>query len=126
MKYISIVSIDTPTNSVTKSVRARRKSFDDKLSDVGGILGLFSGISVLSMVEVVCFCFGMTKKLCWCGKDKILDKETSKNGKNVEPLKDKTANVEAFLAETMERATQPAVSHSDTVNLSEESNGKND
>ena len=51
---------------------------------------------------------------------------SSKNGKNVEPLKDKTANVEAFLAETMERATQPAVSQSETANLSEESKGKND
>ena len=119
MKYISIVSIETPTDAVTKSGRVRRKSLDDKLSDVGGILGLFSGISVLSMVEVVCFCFGMTKKLCWCGKDKILDKEKSENGKNEEPLKDKTANIEAFLAETMERATQPAVSQSDTANLSE-------
>ena len=126
MKYISIVSIETPTDAVTKSGRVRRKSLDDKLSDVGGILGLFSGISVLSMVEVVCFCFGMTKKLCWCGKDKILDKEKSENGKNEEPLKDKTANIEAFLAETMERATQPAVSQSDTANLSEESKGKND
>ena len=124
--YISMVSIETPTNSITKSGRVRRKSLDEKLSDVGGILGLFSGISILSMVEVVCFCFGMNKKLCLCGKDKIFAKETSENGKNVEPLKDKTANIEAFLAETMERATQPAVSHSDTVNLSEESNDKND
>ena len=46
--------------------------------------------------------------------------------KNVEPLKDKTANVEAFLAETMERATQPAVSQSDTAHFSEESKSKND
>ena len=67
----------------------------------------------------------MTKKLSGCRKDKILDKEKSENGKNVEPLKDKTANIKAFLAETMERTTQPAVSQSNTANLSEESNGKN-
>ena len=126
MNYISILSIETPTNSVTKSRRVRRNSLDNILSGVGGILGLFSGISILSMVEVVCFCFGMTKKLSWCRKDKILDRQNSENGKNVEPLKDKTASIEAFLAETMERAMQPAVSQSDTANLSEESTGKND
>ena len=121
LRYISIVSIETPTNSVTKSERVRRKSLDDKLSDVGGILGLFSGISVLSMVEVVCFCFGMTKKLCWCGKDKILIKETYESGRNEQPNKEEKANVEAFLAETMERATQPMVSQNDNDSLSEKS-----
>ena len=40
------------TDTVSVTVRSRRLSFFDKLSGFGGILGLFTGMSILSMVEV--------------------------------------------------------------------------
>ena len=55
--YISIVSIETPTDTVTKSTRVRGVSFNQQLAVVGGTLGLFTGISILSIVEIICFCF---------------------------------------------------------------------
>ena len=64
LKYISIVTVETPVNSVVKAKRVARITFNDKLAAVGGTLGLFSGISILSMVEVVCFCLTITKRMC--------------------------------------------------------------
>lgn len=63
-KYISIVTVETPVNSVVKAKRVARITFNDKLAAIGGTLGLFSGISILSMVEVVCFCLTITKRFC--------------------------------------------------------------
>ena len=51
--YISFVTVQSSTSSVIKSERAKRLSFYDQLSMVGGILGLFSGMSVLSFFEVI-------------------------------------------------------------------------
>ena len=42
-KYVSFVSVESPSNSITKSRRERRTSFNDQLGTIGGTLGLFTG-----------------------------------------------------------------------------------
>ena len=88
LKYISIVTVETPVNSVVKAKRAARITFNDKLAAIGGTLGLFSGISILSMVEVLCFCLTITKRACQTGSN-VLSKKTEvtqeeKNGKAID------------------------------------------
>ena len=55
--YVSFVSIESPTKSVTKSHKDQRKFFIDKLGTIGGTLGVAAGMSVLSMAEVVVFVY---------------------------------------------------------------------
>ena len=40
------------TRSVTKSQRIPRFTFIDQLGIIGGNLGLFTGMSILSMIEI--------------------------------------------------------------------------
>ena len=73
-KYISILTVETPVNSVVKAKRVARISFNDQLAVIGGTLGLFTGISILSMVEFVCFCLTMAKRICHTGKNSLQEK----------------------------------------------------
>ena len=43
--------MESPTNNIIRSERKERLSFYDKLSTVGGILGLCNGMSALSIAE---------------------------------------------------------------------------
>jgi hypothetical protein len=43
--------VESPTNNIIRSERQERLSFYDKLSTVGGILGLCNGMSALSIAE---------------------------------------------------------------------------
>ena len=54
-KYVSLVEVEASVNSVTKSLRKERVTFTDQLSMVGGTLGLFTGISILSLCEFAIF-----------------------------------------------------------------------
>ena len=54
-KYVSLVSIEGMTKEVMKSRREKTVSFSDQIAMIGGTLGLFSGMSILSMVEIICF-----------------------------------------------------------------------
>ena len=54
-EYVSLVSVESPTKSVTKSQRDQRKFFIDKLGTIGGTLGVCAGFSVLSMIEALVF-----------------------------------------------------------------------
>ena len=50
--YVSFVSVESPTTSVIKSKREKRISFNDQLGTIGGTLGLFTGMSLLSIIEI--------------------------------------------------------------------------
>ena len=54
-KFVGVVSVESPTNTVTKSAREPRVTFIDQLGTIGGTLGLFTGMSILSMIEVAFF-----------------------------------------------------------------------
>ena len=53
-KYVAMVTIYSPRSVVTLSKRVESIRFNDQISAIGGALGLFTGISILSMVEVLC------------------------------------------------------------------------
>ena len=63
-KYVSYVTIEAKDDEILKSQKERRVSFTDQLATVGGTLGLFSGISIISMIEVVCLFLKITEKSC--------------------------------------------------------------
>ena len=55
--YISFVSVSSPTTSIVRTIHDKRFTFFDQLGTVGGTLGLFTGMSVLSIFEVLIFSF---------------------------------------------------------------------
>ena len=56
-KYVSFVSVESPTESVSKSQMDRSTSFFDQLGIIGGNLGLCVGMSVLGMFEAMTFIY---------------------------------------------------------------------
>ena len=54
-KYVAFVSIESPTETVSKSQMDRSTSFIDQLGIIGGNLGLCVGMSVLGMFEAITF-----------------------------------------------------------------------
>ena len=105
--YITIVTIETPTETVTKSTRVKRVSFTDELAVIGGTLGLFSGMSLLSMVEIICLCLTMAKRISRVGKTKLGKKTSNEDDEVQNPDKEETQTyVKAFVAETIQRACQ--------------------
>jgi hypothetical protein len=54
-KFVALVSVESPTDSITKSAREIRVTLIDQIGTVGGTLGLFTGMSILSMVEIAFF-----------------------------------------------------------------------
>jgi hypothetical protein len=71
-EYIAIVSVESPTNTVTKSAREPRVTFIDQLGTIGGTLGLFTGISILSMIEIGFFVFTFLISFFQISKDDAL------------------------------------------------------
>ena len=53
--FVALVSVESPTDSITKSAREIRVTLIDQIGTVGGTLGLFTGMSILSMVEIAFF-----------------------------------------------------------------------
>ena len=68
-KYVAMVTIYSPRTVITKSKRVKAIGFNDQLSAIGGAFGLFTGISILSMVEVLCCIMKLiikSSKKCIC------------------------------------------------------------
>ena len=105
-KHVAILTIETTVDTVIKSKRIARITFNDQLAVVGGTLGLFTGISILSMVEVLCFCLTLTKRMCLIGKDKICKKKViSQESENEKTEEEDQTYVRVFVAKTIQRAT---------------------
>ena len=62
-KYVSFVSVESPTESVSKSQLDISASFNDQLGIIGGNLGLCVGMSVLGMVEASLFIYIVLKSV---------------------------------------------------------------
>ena len=60
--YVSVVSIEALSGEALKSKREKSVTFTDQLATIGGTLGLFTGMSILSMVEIICFVFNLSSK----------------------------------------------------------------
>ena len=61
--FISFVSVSSPTTSIIRTLRDKRFTFNDQLGAIGGTLGLFTGMSLLSIVEVLIFAFVLVKSI---------------------------------------------------------------
>ena len=53
--YVSFVSVESPTESISKSTLDQRISFNNQLGVIGGTLGICIGTSLLSFAEIVLF-----------------------------------------------------------------------
>ena len=95
------MSIETPTDMVTKSTRVRRVSFNEQLAVVGGTLGLFTGMSLLSIIEIICFCFSMAKRVSQAGKKNFCKKTSNNDVEACNSDKEETETyVKMFIAKT--------------------------
>ena len=63
-KFVSFVSIESPTESISKSKLDQRTSFIDQLGVIGGTLGICIGTSILSFAEVIVFIYIVLKSIC--------------------------------------------------------------
>ena len=53
-KYVVLISVESPTSSIVKSKReSYTVTFNDQMGTIGGTLGLFTGMSILSIIEVI-------------------------------------------------------------------------
>ena len=104
-KYISIVTVETPTNTVIKSTRAQRITFSEQLAFVGGTMGLFTGMSILSFVEIICFFFKINEKLWASGTKKLCNKRKTKIADDNSLKEDDQGTIKAFMAKTTPKAS---------------------
>ena len=63
-KFVAMITVESPTSTVTKSAREPRVTFIDQLGTVGGTLGLFTGMSILSIFELFFFLITFFKSCC--------------------------------------------------------------
>ena len=56
-KFVALLSVESPTDSITKSAREIRVTLIDQIGTIGGTLGLFTGMSILSIVEILFFAY---------------------------------------------------------------------
>ena len=62
-KYVAIVSVQSPTSTVSHSIRDVRDTFIERLGLLGGTVGLFTGFSLLSMLDWTFFLIKLFKFL---------------------------------------------------------------
>ena len=62
-RYVSLVSIESPSDSIYKSSLDRRTSFSDQLGVIGGTLGICVGTSIFSFAEVIVLVYIIIKSL---------------------------------------------------------------
>ena len=120
-KYVAIVTIETPVDTVIKSKRIARTTFNEQLAVVGGTLGLFTGISILSVIEVLCFCLTLTKRMCLMGQDKICKEKIASQGTENEKTKEEDQIVvKDFVTEIIQKtASKSSGPHEiETTNVS--------
>ena len=96
------MTVETPTSTVIKSTRVQRITFSEQIAVIGGTLGLFTGMSILSCVEIICFCFKINEKLWVFGKKKLCNK---RNSKLTDRNKMKEGYLLAFMAKNIHKAS---------------------
>ena len=52
-KYVAIVTVETPTDEITKTLRDLKVTWMDKIGIIGGTLGLFTGVSMISIITII-------------------------------------------------------------------------
>ena len=72
---------------------------------VGGTLGLFPGMSILSFVEIICFCLNINKRLASSGTKDICYKKSFSVADKNKFEKEVQNYVREFLAENIQKTT---------------------
>ena len=112
-KYVAIVTVETPTSTVIKSTRVQRITISEQIAVFGGTLGLFTGMSILSFVEIFCFCCKLNAKVCAYGEEKLCYKKKS-NAVQEKELKEEIPNyIRIFVAETIKKAESSKLDKND-------------
>ena len=70
-------------------------------------------MSILSFVEIFCFCFKLNKKVCAYGKGKLCDKKKSNAVQENEFKEEIPNNIRIFVAETIKKATSSKLDQHD-------------
>jgi len=70
LSSVAIVRFQMAKESVTSVRQDVRVTFAGQLSDLGGLVALFTGMSILSLVEVVVWTVKMLFDVISCGKFK--------------------------------------------------------
>ena len=86
-KYIAIVTIETPTNVVTLTLRDVEASFAEKVAIFGGEIGLFTGFTFFSIIEMATTIY----KKIWPANDKTTTEDTLKSKKKKKTYEDQIA-----------------------------------
>ena len=135
-KYISIVTIETPTSTVVKNIRDQAATLSDWIMLIGGFFGLFCGISILSIVEIIFFCLKINQLFCLSGKNMLCkmklceklsiqdeEKLSTQDGKKLDNLQievpDRPLYVKEFVTETIKRATKPLATEQSSLRKTE-------
>ena len=84
-KYVAIVTVKTPTNAVPITIRDIRVTFMDQIGIIGGTLGVFTGVSMLSLLDAVVFLYRNFKKCKNHCKSQEDHESVTTNSSEVEP-----------------------------------------
>ena len=68
-------------------------------------MGLFTGMSILSFVEIICFFFKINEKLWASGAKKLCNKRKTKIVDGKELKEDDQGTIKAFVAKTTPKAS---------------------
>ena len=85
---IAIVTIETPTNEVTLTLRDVVASFAEKVAIFGGEIGLFTGFTFFSIIEMATTIY----KKIWPANDKTTTEDTLKSKKKKKTYEDQIAH----------------------------------
>ena len=87
-EVVAQVTVESSTSSIIKSKREPKVTFIDQLGTIGGTLGLFTGMSILSMIEVVLFLLKLLRSMF--------------KGTNNKPVMDKIMQIFVFFTQIIQ------------------------
>lgn len=108
-----MVTVETPTSTIIKSTRVQRITISEQIAVFGGTLGLFTGMSILSFVEIFCFCCKLNAKVCAYGKENLCYKNKSNAVQEKELKEDIPNHIPIFVAETIKKAESSKLDKND-------------
>ena len=87
-KYVVLVNVESSTNSVAYTIRDMRDSSIEKLGIIAGNIGLFTGLSILSFVDMAFFLYSSYSNFRNKRKNTVNEEESFQNSENVQAIGD--------------------------------------
>ena len=82
-QYISIVSVETPTNVMTLTEREVEASLYERVGVLGGEIGLFTGASIMSILDIASYIYN----LIWPDEKESSDDKNTVKDKRKRPIR---------------------------------------